>query len=143
MVPATLYGKFATYHKINSHVLTALLNKLKSNSKNLILWGSGKPKRVFIFIEDFIDAIFFIYNHNLKKEIINVGTKEDISIKNLTNVIKKLVNFRGKITWDKTKEDGMVRKLLDSKRINNLGFKAKIELKAGLIKTYKAYAKIK
>jgi len=123
LVPATLYGKFSTYHKINSHVLIALLNKLKSNSKNLILWGSGKPKREFIFIEDFIDAIFFIYNHNLRKDIINVGTKEDISIKKLASIIKKLVNFRGKITWDKTKEDGMMRKLLDSSYLFKKGWK--------------------
>ena len=123
LVPATLYGKFSTYHKINSHVLTALLNKLKSNSKNLILWGSGKPKREFISIEDFIDAIFFIYNHNLRKEIINVGTNEDISIKKLASIIKKLVNFKGHIAWDKTKEDGMMRKLLDSTYLFNKGWK--------------------
>jgi len=128
LVPATLYGKFSNYHKINSHVLTALLNKLKSKTKNLVLWGSGKPKREFIFIEDFIDAIFFIYSHNLKKDIINVGTKEDVSIKKLTSIIKKLVNFKGKITWDKTKEDGMMRKLLDSSYLFKKGWKPQKKL---------------
>ena len=128
LVPATLYGKFSNYHKNNSHVLTALLNKLKSKSKNLVLWGSGEPKREFIYIEDFIDAIFFIHNHKLKKDIINVGTKEEVSIKKLATVIKKLFNFRGKITWDKTKDDGTMRKLLDSSYLFKNGWKPKKKL---------------
>ncbi len=123
LVPATLYGKYSYYHSINSHVLTALLNKLKSSKKKIVLWGSGKPKREFIFIEDFIDAIFFINKCNIKKDIINIGTGEDVSIKNLANKIKKLVNYKGQIVWDASKKDGTLKKLLDSSFLFEKGWK--------------------
>ena len=123
LVPATLYGKYSTYHKTNSHVLTALLNKLKYKKKKIILWGSGKPKREFIYIEDFIEAIFYINKKNISKDIINVGIGEDISIKELAYKIKRLVNFKGKILWNTSKKDGALKKLLDSNYLFNKGWK--------------------
>lgn len=123
LVPATLYGQHSNYHKINSHVLIALLNKLNTKKKRIVLWGSGKPKREFIHIEDFINAIFFIDRLNIKKNIINVGSGVDLSIRELAYKIRKLVNFNGKIIWDKSKKDGSLKKLLDSSYLHNKGWK--------------------
>ena len=104
LIPATLYGDNSNYHKLKSHVITALLHKMKKNVKFLTLWGSGKPKREFLHIEDFINAIFFINKKKLKKNIINIGTGEDFTISALANKIKKYSNFKGTIKWDKSKK---------------------------------------
>lgn len=132
LVPATLYGKYSKYHKINSHVLIALTNKIKRTKKKVILWGSGKPKREFIYIQDFIDAIFFIHKNGIKKDIINVGTGYDLSVKNLANKIKRLVNYKGKIVWDHTKKDGTFKKLLDSSFLFDKGWKPLKNLNEGI-----------
>ena len=128
LVPATLFGKYSNYHKLNSHVLTAFLNKMKVNKKSLKLWGSGKPKREFLHIEDFIDAIFFINKNNLKRDIINIGSGKDYSINDLAIKIKKLLNFKGKIEWDISKKDGTMKKLLDSNYLSKKGWKIKKNL---------------
>ena len=136
LIPATLYGDNSNYHKLKSHVITALLHKMKKNVKFLTLWGSGKPKREFLHIEDFINAIFFINKKKLKKNIINIGTGEDFTISALANKIKKYSNFKGTIKWDKSKSDGAMKKLLDSSYLNKKGWKAKKNLDLWLKEFY-------
>ena len=109
---------------------------MKKNVKFLTLWGSGKPKREFLHIEDFINAIFFINKKKLKKNIINIGTGKDFSISALAKKIKKYSNFKGSIKWDKSKSDGAMKKLLDSSYLNKKGWKAKKNLDLWLKEFY-------
>ena len=137
IVPATLFGKYAKYHKENSHVLTSLINKINLKNKKFFLWGTGLPRREFIFIKDFIDAIFFIHKKKLFKSVINVGTGKDYTIRDLATKIKKIKNIDGKILWDKSKKDGTKKKLLDSKFIFRKGWKPKKSLIEGIKETLK------
>ena len=143
VIPANLYGQGDNFDLKNSHVLQALIRKFHeaklSNEKTVFIWGSGKPKREFLNIDDFAGACIFLMNTYDKNEPINIGTGKDISIKELAIVIKKAVGFKGKIIFDKTKPDGMPRKLLDTSKINKLGWKAKIDLKTGILETYKYF----
>lgn len=122
IVPATIYGKFYKYDKIRSHVLISLLHKFR-NLKKIVLWGSGKPLRQFLNIQDLFKAIFFIYEKKPKKEVINVTSSTEISIKNLARKLKKLTKFNGKVIWDLSKPDGIFRKCLNDQYIKNLGWK--------------------
>ena len=142
IVPATLFGNYAKYHKVNSHVLTSLIYKINKNKKKILLWGSGNPKREFIHIKDLIDAIFFINKKNLFKHVINVGTGKDYTIKELANKIKKIKKFNGKILWNKSKKDGTFKKLLDTSYLFSKGWKPKISLDEGLKKTIKKQLKL-
>jgi GDP-L-fucose synthase len=139
IVPATLYGKYYFNNKNYGHVINAFLEKFKKPKKNLTLWGSGKVKREFLHITDFIDAIFFIKKKKLGNEIINVGTGKDISIKKLAGIFSKIKNFKGRIIWDKTKADGVKKKLLDSKYIFSKGWRPKVDLKEGIKQLIKFY----
>ena len=156
LMPTNLYGPGDSYHQENSHVIPALINRFyeaKINNLPVVtIWGTGKPKREFLYVDDMARAS--IYLMNIDKNIyykqtstmcshINVGSGEDLTIKELAETIKEVVDFKGKIYFDPTKPDGISRKLLDSKLINSLGFKPEISLKYGLIKTYQDYIKIK
>ena len=124
IVPATLFGKYAKYNKENSHVLTSLINKINPKNKKFFLWGTGLSRREFIFIKDFIDAIFFIHKKKLFKSVINVGTGKDYTIRDLAIKIKKIKNIDGKILWDKSKKDGTKKNYLTqssySEKVGNL-----------------------
>jgi GDP-L-fucose synthase len=152
IMPTNLYGPGDNYHPDNSHVIPGLIyrfHKAKINNlANVIIWGSGKPKREFLYVDDMVEAS--IHLMNIDKKIydkhtlpmlnhINVGSSKDLTIKELAETIKKVVNFKGKIKFDHTKLDGVSRKLLDSQRIYNLGFKPKTSLLEGLAKTYKEF----
>lgn len=154
IMPTNLYGPGDNYHPENSHVIPALIyrfHKAKINNlPNVTIWGTGTPKREFLYVDDMARAS--IYLMNLDKNIydkqtsslcshINVGSGKDLAIKELAETIKEVVGFKGEINFDPTKPDGIPRKLLDSKLINSLGFKPEISLKDGLIKTYQNYIK--
>lgn len=141
VMPTNLYGINDNFNLETSHVLPAMIRKFheakESGQKEVVLWGSGKPKREFLFVDDLADACVFLMNNYDGTEIVNIGTGKDISIKQLADSIKKTISYKGKIIWDKTKPDGTPRKLLNVKRLNKLGWKHKIELEEGLEKTYK------
>ncbi len=155
VMPTNLYGPGDNYHPENSHVIPGLINRFHNakinNLPTVTIWGTGSPKREFLFVDDMAKASIHIMN--LDKKIyenhtspmcshINVGSGKDLTIKELAKTIKEVVGFKGDIHFDINKPDGASRKLLDSKLINSLGFKPKIDLKVGLIKTYKKYLDI-
>ncbi len=153
LMPTNLYGPGDNYHATNSHVLPSFINKfhtaMEKNYKEVVCWGTGNPLREFLHVDDLADACIFalekyqilISNDKLKDqtEFLNVGTGNDISIKDLANIIARKIGFKGKIIWDKSKHDGTPRKLLDVSRINKLGWHASISLEKGIEETIKSY----
>ena len=145
IMPTNLYGKNDNFDLKTSHVLPALLRKFhdaKLNKENKVeIWGSGNPKREFLHVDDLADACVFLMNNYSKSETINVGTGEDISIKDLALLIKKITGFKGDLEWNSSMPDGTYRKLLDVSKIHNLQWKAKINLIDGIKLTYDWYIK--
>ncbi|MFA4828086.1 MAG: GDP-L-fucose synthase [Thermodesulfovibrionales bacterium] len=143
VMPTNLYGPNDNLDLMDSHVLPALIRKFheaKVNDKPYVeVWGSGNPKREFLFVDDLADACLFLMENYDKKEIINIGTGEDVTVKELAETVKEVVGYGGEIRFDKTRPDGTPRKLLDVSRINSLGWKAKMSLRAGIEKTYEWY----
>jgi GDP-L-fucose synthase len=143
VMPTNLYGPNDNFDLQNSHVLPAMIRKFKEakdeNKKEVIMWGTGKAKREFLHVDDLADACVFLMNKYDGKEIVNIGTGEDISIKELASLVQKTVGFMGKIIWDKTKPDGTPRKWLNVTTLHALGWKHKIELAKGLETTYDWY----
>tara|TARA_A100001015_G_scaffold319434_1_gene442291 strand:+ start:14565 stop:15536 length:972 start_codon:yes stop_codon:yes gene_type:complete len=154
IMPTNLYGPGDNYHAQNSHVIPALIRRFHeaklNNLKNVTIWGSGKPKREFLFVDDMASAS--VYLMNLDKLIfdkysvkmcshINVGSGSDLTIKKLAEIIKEVTGYKGKINFDLTKPDGHPRKLIDSYRLNSLGWEPKVNLKDGLLITYKNFLK--
>ena len=148
LMPTNMYGPFDNFDLQTSHVLAALIRKFyeakKNNDKSVTVWGTGKPLREFLYVEDFADAIIFMMENVEAKNIyenrishLNVGTGKDISIIDLAKLIAGIIDYEGEIICDSSKPDGTPRKLLDVSRINNLGWKYKTELREGLVKTYK------
>jgi GDP-L-fucose synthase len=141
VMPTNLYGINDNFHLENSHVLPAMIRKFHeakiNGAKEVIMWGSGSPKREFLFVDDLADACIFLMKNYDGSEIVNIGTGKDVSIKQLAELTKKTVGFKGKIIWDKTKPDGTPRKLLTVKKLHKLGWKHKTELAEGLKLTYK------
>ena len=140
VMPTNLYGPNDNFDLQNSHVLPALIRKFHeakaSGQKEIILWGSGSPKREFLYVDDLAEACLFLMKNYNSSEIINIGTGEDLPIKDLAEKIKEIAGYDGKIVWDKSKLDGTPRKLLDVGRIHKLGWKHKINLETGLKTTY-------
>ena len=148
VMPTNLYGPHDNFNLETSHVLPAFIRKFHeakvNNHESVTIWGSGKPMREFLYVEDLADAILFL-TENIdaydlyEKDIshINIGSGKDITIDDLAKLIAEIVGFEGKIIHDETKPDGTPRKLMDVSRINKLGWKYKTELREGLTKTYK------
>lgn len=150
VMPTNLYGQHDNFDLQTSHVLPALIRKFHeaklnntAGSKTVEIWGSGKPKREFLYVDDLADAIYFLLNNIDAKDLyenkithLNIGTGEDLTISELAEKIKNVVGFKGEIVYDSSKPDGTPRKLLDVSRINNLGWKHKNSLEEGLMKTY-------
>ena len=154
IMPTNLYGPGDNYNPQNSHVIPGLINRFHeakiNNLSNVTIWGTGKAKREFLYVDDMARASIHLMNidkKTLSKHIspmcshINAGSGNDLTIKELAKIIKEVVDYKGEINFDPTKPDGSPRKFLDCKRINNLGFKTEISLKDGLIRTYKEYIK--
>ena len=139
-MPTNLFGPNDNYDLNNSHVLPALMRKIheaKKNNKTFVqVWGSGTPKREFLHTNDVADACFYLMETYNESGPINVGMGEDISIKDLALLIKKIVGFEGELQLDSTKPDGTPRKLLDVNKINSLGWKHKISLEEGIRMVY-------
>lgn len=138
-MPTNLYGINDNFDLENSHVLPALLRKFieakNNNKKEVVVWGSGTPLREFLFVDDLAEAcVFLMHNYN-DTEFVNIGTGVDVTIKELAETIKEIVGFSGNLVFDASKPDGTPRKLLDVSKINNLGWKYKVDLKNGIEKT--------
>jgi len=141
-MPTNLYGINDNFNLTDSHVLPALIRKFHeakiSDANSVVFWGTGSPKREFLFVDDLAEALVFLMNnYDDCKEHINIGVGEDITIRDLVYLIKDIVEFDGKIFWDASYPDGTPQKLLDVSKINNLGWKAKTSLEDGLRITYK------
>lgn len=139
-MPTNLYGPNDNYDLQNSHVLPALIRKFhtaKIEGKSEVeIWGTGKPQREFLHVDDLAEACYFLMLNYNQKEFVNVGTGKDVSILELAQTIKEIVGFKGEIKLDDSKPDGTPRKLMDVSKINGLGWKHKIELKEGIQKVY-------
>lgn len=140
VIPATIYGSNDYFDLENSHVLSALIRKFYEakikNQNKIVLWGSGKPKREFLYVDDLAEACVFLMNNDFGVDLINIGSGEDFEIKELAEKVKNIVGFNGEIIWDTAKPDGVMKKLLDSALIKNLGWQCKINIDDGIKKTY-------
>lgn len=143
IMPTNLYGPNDNFDLKSSHVLPALIRKFhdakKENKKSVTLWGTGKPMREFLYVDDMADASVFLMNNYNSGEIINVGTGVDVTIKELAETISDEIGFEGTVEWDSTKPDGTPRKQLDVTKLQDLGWRHKTELKEGIRKTYEWY----
>jgi GDP-L-fucose synthase len=141
-MPTNLYGPGDNFHLADSHVLPAMIRKLheaKVSGGPVTMWGSGSPRREFLHVDDLAAACLHLINHYDDPRVINVGTGEDITIKELAGVVATTVGYHGEIAWDADKPDGTPRKLLDVSRIERLGWKPQISLKDGIRATYDWY----
>ncbi|PKA50871.1 putative GDP-L-fucose synthase 1 [Apostasia shenzhenica] len=142
-MPTNLYGPWDNFHPENSHVLPALIRRFheaKSNdAKEVVVWGSGSPLREFLHVDDLADAVVFLMERYSGLEHVNVGRGREVSIKELAELVKEVVGFRGALVWDSSKPDGTPRKLMDSSKLAAMGWEPKIALKEGLEETYRWY----
>lgn len=140
LMPTNLYGPNDNFSKENSHVIPGLISRMYdakiNNDEVFKIWGTGKPLREFLFVNDLSDAINFIITNDIENDLINIGSGEEISINELATKISKTLNFSGELLFDDSKPDGNPRKLLDSTLINSLGWKSKTSLDEGLNQTY-------
>lgn len=145
VMPTNMYGPHDNFDLKTSHVLPALIRKFHDAKENNIpeveVWGTGNPRREFLHSDDLAEACLFLMEHYNESEIINVGVGQDISIRELAELIRSIVGYDGGIMFNSTIPDGTPRKLVDVTRINNLGWKAKISLESGLRSVYQAFQK--
>lgn len=157
VMPTNLYGENDNYHPENSHVIPAIIRKFHeakiNNTQAVIIWGTGNPKREFLYSDDMAKACLFIMNLNESEfrelmgeghsdnlpPLVNIGSGKDITIKRLACLVQKIVGYKGEIVFDGTKPDGTIRKLMDSSRLNNLGWFSPTELEQGLIHAYQDF----
>ena len=140
VMPTNLYGIGDNYDLNNSHVLPALIRKMHeakiNNADEVVVWGTGTPKREFLYADDLAEACTYLMNNYNEKELINIGTGEDLSIKQLAILVKDLIGFKGPLVFDETKPDGTPRKLMDVSKVHSRGWKHSIELKEGIQLAY-------
>ncbi|MDB4270859.1 GDP-L-fucose synthase [bacterium] len=140
LMPTNLYGPFDNFDLKTSHVLPAMIRKFHeaklNNNATVTLWGSGTPMREFLHVDDMAQAVVFAIKNKLPEHLYNVGTGTDITIKELAETIQKVVGHKGSIHWDSRKPDGTPRKLMDSSKMNALGWNVQIELYQGIVKVY-------
>lgn len=145
IMPTNLYGPGDNFDLEDSHVLPALLRKFHeakiNGSPEVVVWGTGAPRREFLHVDDLAEAALFLMENYNKEEIVNVGEGKDISIQELAGLIKEITDYQGKIVFDSSKPDGTPRKLLDISRIEKLGWTSKISLREGIESTYKWFLK--
>lgn len=139
-MPTNLYGPGDNFHPEHSHVIPGMMRRFHeakvSGAKEVAIWGSGSPMREFLFISDLAEALFLLMEQYEEAATINVGTGRDVSIAELAVLMKEITGFPGEIVYDRTKPDGMMRKVLDVSRINKLGWKPRVSLRQGLERTY-------
>jgi GDP-L-fucose synthase len=144
-MPTNLYGTNDNYHPENSHVLPALIRRIvtakKNNDSSVVIWGTGKPRREFMHVDDLANACYFLLQEYNEEGLVNIGWGSDISIKELAELIISEVGYEGTITFDSSKPDGSPRKLMDTTKINDLGWNPKIKLSEGIKRTLLEYSK--
>ncbi|NBC27160.1 MAG: NAD-dependent epimerase/dehydratase family protein [Bacteroidetes bacterium] len=141
LMPTNLYGPRDNFDLETSHVLPAMIRKFDDARENghtpVPLWGSGKPMREFLYVEDLADAVLFAMENNLEQSLYNIGTGKDITIKELAETVQKITGHEGEITWDSSKPDGTPRKLMDVSRMKNEGWSYSTDLEEGIRNTYR------
>lgn len=146
VMPTNLYGINDSFDLENSHVLPALIRKFHEAKVGALptvtIWGTGAPRREFLYVDDLADAVLYLMQHYDAPEIVNIGTGTDLSIAELAQLVAKVVGFRGKIVYDEEKPDGTPRKLMDVSKINSLGWQAKTSLEDGVTQTYDWYKNV-
>lgn len=142
-MPTNLYGYNDNYHPQNSHVLPALIRKFheakQNNEPNVTIWGSGSPMREFLFADDLADACYYLMENYNEPHLINVGTGEDLTIKDLALLIKDIIGFKGELVFDSSKPDGTPRKLMDVSKLHSKGWKHKVGLREGIELAYQDF----
>ncbi len=145
LMPTNLYGPNDNFSEVDSHVIPGLIFRMekakKENNPTFSIWGSGKPLREFLHVDDLSNAIKFIIENEINDNLINIGSGDEVSIKSIAETIKKVSDYKGDLSFDTTKPDGNPRKLLDSTKILKLGWKPQISLPDGLKTTYKWFKK--
>jgi len=140
LMPTNLYGTGDNFNLENSHVMPALIRKFHdakiNNLPEVMVWGTGTARREFLHVDDMADATVYLMNHYNDADIVNIGTGEDVKISELADTVKETVGYKGEIIYDASKPDGTPRKLMDVSKLNDLGWKAKITLKDGVMDTY-------
>src|SRR3989344_537492 len=143
VMPTNLYGENDNFDLESSHVIPAMIRKFndakRNNAREVMLWGTGSPKREFLYVDDLANACVFLMNNYDSGDIINIGMGKDISILELAKMVKEIVGYEGSIVWDSSKPDGTPRKLLDISKIKSLGWSPKVSLADGIKKTYVWY----
>ena len=144
-MPTNLYGINDNYHPENSHVLPALIRKFHeakvSNTDAVMIWGDGSPEREFLYADDLAEALVYLLKNYNEKQFVNVGYGSDISIKDLAHAIKEVIGYTGELNFDSSKPNGTPKKLMDSKRMFELGWKPKVSLKEGIALAYNDFLK--
>lgn len=145
VMPTNLYGVGDNYHPENSHVLPALIRKFheakEGGKPNVTVWGTGTPKREFLYADDLADACVYLMLHYDGKELVNIGTGEDLTIRELAETIKEVVCYEGGLEFDSSKPDGTPRKLMDVSKLHSLGWKHSTGLKEGIVMAYADFLK--
>lgn len=140
LMPTNLYGPNDNFSPTHSHVIPGLIYKMHkaklNNDEVFKVWGTGKPLREFLYVDDLSDAIKFIVNNNVVEEVLNIGSGDEVTINQLVEKLKDIISFRGEIVFDKAYPDGNPRKLLNSNKISSLGWESSTDLESGLEKTY-------
>ncbi len=143
VMPTNLYGYNDNYDLNNSHVLPALIRKFheakESSAPSVTVWGTGSPRREFLFADDLAEACLYLMEHYDGRELVNIGTGEDITIKELALLVKKVVGFEGELEFDTTKPDGTPRKLMDVSKLHSVGFKHSTSLEEGIALAYEDF----
>ncbi len=146
LMPTNLYGPGDNFDLEHSHVLPALMRKFHeakvNGSPEVVIWGTGSPRREFLHVDDLADATLFLMTNYDSPEIVNVGTGEDLTIKELAEMIGRLTGYQGRMVLDASKPDGTPRKLLDVSRLQALGWKAAIPLEQGVAETYRWFTNL-
>jgi GDP-L-fucose synthase len=142
-MPTNLYGYNDNYHPQNSHVLPALIRRFHeariNNLPDVTIWGTGNPKREFLFADDLAEACYYLMQNYDEEGLVNIGTGEDVSIKDLALLIKDIIGYEGEIKFDTSKPDGTPRKLMDVSKLHSKGWKHKIELRDGIKLAYEDF----
>ncbi len=143
VMPTNLYGSNDNYHPLHSHVLPALIRRFHeakvANAPSVTCWGDGSPMREFLFVDDLADLCIFLMNNYSGDETVNAGTGKEISIKNLSELVAKIIGYEGEILWDTSKPNGTPRKLLDVSKAKNLGWTYKTDLEDGIKLAYEDF----